>query len=173
MRKGFTLIEILVCAVIVSIILGAVFSVVYVGRALFYTNSIKTDLFQKARVVLRVMEEEIAQSRVSLLSIPPDSNCYDSITFQIPQSIDNNGDITWSENIAYSLNNNQVVRIPGRQGQESEVIVSNVSELKFKVESGLPRILEMDVTTFKNNPCGEDFVGERAIKLSTSIKLRN
>ncbi|HIE36245.1 MAG TPA: hypothetical protein EYP89_03295 [Candidatus Omnitrophica bacterium] len=166
-KKAVTLIETIVSVSIILIILTATLGALYVGRRIFYSLSLKVELFQKGRIGLRSMEEEILQTRASLISIPPDGKYYNSITFQIPESIDENGNITWSSQITYFLNNdNQLIRA---QDNTSRIITTNINDLKFRIDDSASTILEIYLTASGNTFFGETI----SVDLVTSVKLRN
>lgn len=166
MRRGFTLIEIIVCIGIIFVIIGAIFYIFKAGREFVSTTSLKLGLLSEARGALRFMEREIIASRVSLLSIPADDNFYNSLTFKVPQSIDEDGNITWSSDITYSLNGNNLVRT---QQDNTHIIMTGVTDLKFRIRSTLPQVLEIYITASRTTT----WTRTVTVSLDTKIRLRN
>ena len=166
MKRGFTLIEIVVCIGIIFVIIGAIFYVFKAGREFISTVSLKLELLNEARNALRFMEKEIITSRVSFLNIPADDNFYNSLTFKIPQDIDEDGNITWSPDITYSLNGGNLVRT---QEDNTQIIMSGITDLKFRIRSTLPQVLEIYITASKNT----SWMKTITVNLSTKIRLRN
>ncbi|RKY40441.1 MAG: hypothetical protein DRP76_01920 [Candidatus Omnitrophota bacterium] len=166
MKRSFTLVEILVSVGIVVIIIGAIFFVTKAVREFFSFTSLKIELWEKAKEALSYMEKEILSTRSSFLSIPADSNFYHSLTFRIPQDIDEDGNITWSENITYSLSNHNLIRT---QGASTQIISSGVEELKFRIESGLPQVVEIYITVSGVTPYNRTI----SVTLDTKVRIRN
>jgi len=166
MKKSFTLIETIISLLIILVIMAAVTGVMYAGRNSYYVNKVKIDLFQKARNSLRRMEKEIIQSRNSFLSIPADSNNYDYLTFKLPESIDDSGVVTWSDDITYFLSGNELKR---SQNGISYVIASDISSLSFKREISSPSVLEISVSALESTA----FSAPLSVDLTVEVKLRN
>ncbi len=166
MKRSFTLAEIIVCIGIIFVIIGAIFYIFKAGREFISTASLRLELLSDARNALRFMEREIIASRVSFLSIPADDNFYNSLTFKVPQSIDENGDITWSEDITYSLNGGNLIRT---QQDNTQIIMSDVTDLRFRIRSTLPQVLEIYITASQTTA----WTRTVTVNLSTKIRLRN
>jgi len=166
MRKSFTLVEVIVSVGIIIIIIGAIFFVFKATREIFYTTSLRIRLWEKAKEALSYMEKEILSTRSSFLSIPADGNFYNSLTFRIPQDIDEDGNITWSENITYSLNDHNLIRT---QGANTQIISSDVEELRFRIESGLPQVVEIYITVSGVTPYNRTI----SVSLDTRVRIRN
>ncbi|OQX84755.1 MAG: hypothetical protein B6D55_08490, partial [Candidatus Omnitrophica bacterium 4484_70.2] len=97
---------------------------------------------------------------------PADDNFYNSLTFKIPQDIDEDGNITWSPDITYSLNGGNLVRT---QEDNTQIIMSGITDLKFRIRSTLPQVLEIYITASKNT----SWMKTITVNLSTKIRLRN
>lgn len=150
-----------------TVILGAVLAVALSGKTSFFLNTLKLELYQKGRNALGFMEEELIQTKTSLLSVPADNNYYPTATFQVPLSIDQNSIVTWSSNITYSLVGNQIIRT---QDGNAQVIASDATDLEFRVSSTNPQLLEIKLTMFKQDARTPDLL---PMDFMVYIKLRN
>jgi len=121
--KGFTIIEVLVSAVVISLLILAAFAVLDVGRGSWFNSDVRTELRKEIIRAFMAMERELRETRP--VSGGPSARISlnygetsSSISFQIPQDIDGDGmildvlgEIEWSGNITYSLNgNNEIIR---------------------------------------------------------------
>lgn len=160
------MIETIVSAVIILVMMGAVMAVCYSGRISFDTTQVKVGLYQKIRTALRSMEQELIQSSVSLLDISPNGGFYDSLTLKIPQGIDDDGNITWSDDITYACNGTVLERT---QGGVVTPLASDVTYLGFRIDPSTPSVVEIYVSAEK----GTAFTRQLNVDLQVAVKVRN
>jgi prepilin-type N-terminal cleavage/methylation domain-containing protein len=140
--RGFTIIETLISAVIVSLLILAAFAALDVGRGAWFSGDAHTELRREIIRAFMAMERELRETRpVSGGSSARIDLNYgetgNSISFQIPQDIDGDGrildvlgEIEWSGNIIYSLNgNNELIRTD--PNGTTKVLARNITGLGF------------------------------------------
>lgn len=175
--KGFTLIETMIVLLIFSIILGAIFSTMTIGKLSWYSGDAQVEVQQETRKGLSRMSKELRQSRSSVIQgVPPDGEYHNTIIFKIPEdidgdgdTIDNSGNIEWSNDITYSLgglNNRQLLRT---EEGESTVLANNIALLQFRRGSTTQELLEINLMAEKRTIQGHIIQST----LSSQVELRN
>lgn len=127
-QTGFTLVELVVVIVIFSILMFAIMSILRKGQEHIYAIDTKMSLDQSARDGLTKMIEEVRESAPSKITTSTDS-----LNFQVPDSVDENGLITWSGTIQYvigGLDNTQLLRI---DDTGSVVIANDLESIAFNL----------------------------------------
>ena len=169
--KGFSLIEVLVAIVIMTVILAGVFMAMGVGQRSFFTGDTETELREDITRAVMTMDGEISQTKPTRTNLDIGETA-NSITFSVPN--DNNGDgsvvdalgsIEWSANIVYSRNaSNQLIRT---FGGVNRVIANNIVTLQFQRTQD--RIIQVDITAQDTSNLGRIIQDtEQAV-----IKMRN
>ena len=82
--KGFTLVEVLVSAAILTFIIAGIYAILNIGRMTYYTDMCYLDLHQNARQSMRWMVRELREASaedIAIVSIVGDD---DRITFDTP-----------------------------------------------------------------------------------------
>lgn len=166
--KGFTLVEVLVAVLIFSFISAAIFMVLSVGKASWYTGDAEIELNQEMRKALMIMNGQLRQSSSAVISgVPANDNYYTSITFKMPEGVDSDGSIDWSEDINYSLNaNHQIISL---NAGASSILANNITSLQFRRPSGNPDIIEIYIIAQKNTAGGRSLQDS----ITSSVKMRN
>lgn len=103
--KGFTLIEVLISVVIMTIMIGGLFMVLNIADLNWSLGGGLLGLQQQARQAMDGMVREIRQSNNSHISIPASTN----IIFSIPTDI-TSVPVTYSELISYYVSSGQLFR---------------------------------------------------------------
>lgn len=119
MKKGFTLIEVLVSVAILSFIVAGIYAVLNMANKTYNEDMGLVDLQQGARQAMDGMTREIRQSgRSSPYSMNIDTN--GSLTFSIPSI----------SSIIYRLDNNfpQIIR---QLGSTNKVLANDINTLNF------------------------------------------
>lgn len=95
-QKGFTLVEIMIVAGLMSILMAALYSVTSYSQALFFNQNALSELTQGTTQTLRTVMREVGQSSPNTtpnhLDIVTDGSGNSVLTFQIPVDWDNDGD---------------------------------------------------------------------------------
>ncbi|HNX81879.1 MAG TPA: type II secretion system protein [Candidatus Omnitrophota bacterium] len=105
MKRGFTLVEILIVIAVISGVIAGIFAVLNVGTASFNDGQALLSLQQNSRLAIDAMTQEIRQSQMNNLSIPTSTH----IDFTIPLDI-TTSPITYSGTISYYLQDGQLIR---------------------------------------------------------------
>ncbi len=159
--NGFTLVELMLVVFIFSIILGVVFVVLSMSSRSWQSGNVQVEVQQETRKGMYSMLKELRQSSLARITVTADM-----VTFRIPQNVDNSGNITWGEDIVYSLgglNGEQLLRT---QDEESRVLANNVQSLQFSASGK-----EITITLVAE----KESVPQRTITatLSSQVTLRN
>jgi prepilin-type N-terminal cleavage/methylation domain-containing protein len=153
--KGFTLVEVLVAVGILSFFIFSIFAVMDVGRASWFTGSLATEVHREIIKPFTIMEKELRETKASQISMGS-GEASASITFKVPEDIDNDGDvldatgnIEWSGNITYALNSsNQITRTASGA---TSILANSITSLLFTRPVSPLNIVQVDVTARKTN----------------------
>ena len=173
--KGFTLVEVLITVAIFSLIFMAIFAVLTIGESSWYSGDISVELNQEIGRALLTMTRQLRQSRSTVISnVPANDTYYNSITFKVPQDIDGDGDVInssgnmeWSQNFSYSLNENKQIIRSTESG--TSILANNIFSLQFKRFSGNDDVIQIYIIARKVT------VRRRSLESSiiSSVKMRN
>lgn len=125
--KGFTLVEILISAAILTVLIAGVFMVLNIGQRSWNADMGWLDLQQQARQAMAGMVREIRQSKSSDIAItgaPP------RIQFRIPTDITTQP-IIYSADISYYLSNNQLIR--EHPAGTTKILANDINALNFSL----------------------------------------
>ena len=171
---GFTLVEMMVSTTIVALASGIMMAVLRMGQQSWQVGQARMTVSMELRRGLDAMSRELASSQSGKVTFPPvDGAPYTSITFSVPQEINNSvldgsGNLQWSAPISYSLganNGNQLQRI---QSNTTAVLANGVTVLQFRRQTA--NIVEISMTVLRGTNTG-DFTNQGT--LSTQVRLRN
>ncbi len=146
-RKTFTLIEVIISIVLITIILGIAFSALTAVKDSLLAINSQVTLSQDLRRALRTMTEELSESAATqvkdeneqslnlvqksaggdvLECLPQDQECvYSVIKFKKPQTWSSGEISQWSDYITYSLTSQGITRQVGLE--DPEELVSNIT----------------------------------------------
>jgi len=144
--KAITLIELMIALAIFSIILGAIYSVLNMGRASYYTGDIQIAVQQEARKAMDKMTREIREASSVNLS--------DDYPFAVE-----------ANRIKYEVNSGQLQRIV--QGGSTTVLANDVGNVQFTLIGG--DMVYITLTTQKNTVLGRSLSAD----LTSQVNLRN
>ena len=144
--KAFTLIELMIAMAIFSIILGAIYSVLSMGRTSYYTGDIQIAVQQEARKAMDKMTREIREASSVNLS--------DGYPFLIQ-----------TNRIKYEVNSGQLQKII--EGGSTTVLANDVGNVQFTLIGG--DMVYITLTTQKNTVLGRSLSAD----LTSQVKLRN
>ena len=149
--KGFTLIEIIVASLIMSVIMAALFVALSIGQNPWFSGDAVIELRDQTIRSIMNMDKELSETRPSKINLAIGATS-STVTFYVPQ--DNNGDgsvvdsagnIEWSGAISYSLNSsNQIIRA---SGGASTIIGIDIATLQFTMTES--RLIQIDITARK------------------------
>lgn len=150
MKKGFTLVEVLVTVLIFSFVSAMMYSVLNVGYSLYSRLSVSMDLQQAKNGMDRIVREVRASSAATVTTIDANS---DKITFTTPLS---NG-------IQYYRSGTQLIR--EYPSGTTKVVADNIAFLKFTLTAPLLAISMRADKTFSGTTY--------SFSLGEKVRLRN
>lgn len=164
-NKGFTIIEVLVSAIIISVLIMGAFTVLDVGRGSWFSGDVRADLRKEMIRAFMAMERELRETRPSQLQSFPYGTSSAEVTFKIPQDsndadttiLDPFGYIEWSGNIRYWLNNNNEIIRTDSTGS-TRVLARGITGLQFSRSRApaLPQeLLIINITAQKKSGIGK------------------
>ena len=161
-EKGFTLVELLVASVVFVIMVMMAGAILSAGQDHARLAGGKIDLEEATRESLYKMGLEIRQSSPDHFTIAEDGN---SLDFQIPESVDDAGTITWSSTITYQIGGNgtQLVRFDSGT-DETTVLANDIQTLEFS--SLNDNTIQFDVTAQR------ELVDGRVLSVSSTGEAR-
>ena len=175
--KGLTLVELMIVLLIFSIILGAIFAIMNVSRTSWQTGNVQVEMQQETRKGMDRMLSELRQSGQTVITgVPANGASYSSVTFQIPEDSDSDGDVTdgsgnieWSAQITYSLGGLDGEQLLRASGGSSTVLANKITSLQFSRAAGTPNILEISLQAQKNTAQGTTIQST----VNSQVNLRN
>ena len=162
--KGFTIVEVLISAVLIAVLIMAAFTVLDIGRGSWFSGDVRVELRNEITRAFMGMEREIRETRpVSAQMNINYGAAANSITFKIPTTdvdgvvLDSFGYIVWSGNIVYALNgNNEIVRTD--PDGSTRVLAKYITSLQFSRNRtpALPQdLLIINITAQKASGVGK------------------
>jgi len=149
--RGFTLVEILISAAILSIVIMSVFGILRVGELSYSSDLGLLDLQQEARIALDGMSREIRQAQAGTVAISAGNTRVD---FRIPNVVNQ---------ISYYLLNNQVIR--EHPAGIRKVLSNDVGNLIFSLANRIVRVQLGLAKVVRRVPL--------AFTLTEEVRLRN
>ncbi|MBM3243633.1 MAG: hypothetical protein FJZ12_02195 [Candidatus Omnitrophica bacterium] len=185
--RGLTIIEVLISAVIISLLIFAAFTVLEVGRGSWFSADIRTELRKEIIRAFMAMERELRETRP--VSGGPSARinlnygeASNSISFQIPQDINGDGrvidalgELEWSGNIIYARNgNNQIIRTASNGTASVLAATRNITGLEFSRFRAPPDDLPNDLLIINITAQGPSATGMVATERGQLIvRMRN
>lgn len=175
--KGFTLVELMVVFLIFTIIMGAIFAVLTMGRTSWYSGNTQVEMQQETRRGMDSMVRELRQSgSTTIVGVPADGNFYNSITFRVPQDADGDGDVLdvsgnveWGNQITYSLGGLGGQQLLRTEGSQVVVLANSIVSLQFRRQAATSNIVEMTLQSQKTTIPGH-LIGTT---INSEVMLRN
>lgn len=156
MKRGYSLIEILIVIAIISAIVAGIFAILSVGTSSFNGGQALLSLQQNSRLAMDGITQEIRQARMANVSIPTSTR----IDFTVPLNI-TSSPITYSETISYYLQNGQLYR--AYDGSQ-RVVCNDVNSIAFSNNTTSVLIQMMANKTMDHNV---------QFNLTEEVKVRN
>lgn len=171
--KGFSLIELIISSCIFIILILAIFQAMDMGRSLWFTADVSTELRQEIIKTITIIEREIKETRPSQTSLQISSNS-NTFTFRIPQDnngdgtiLDANGNVEWSANITYTRNAaNQITRT---DANGTTILANHITNLLFTRPASPVNIVQIDITANRTTSLGRQIQDTGWIQ----IEMRN
>lgn len=166
MKKGFTLIEILVSIAILSIVIAGIFAVLNIGDMTWHSDMGLVDLQQQARQAMDSMVREIRQTNTNPVEGNISIVLASEITFSIPPQ--NYGD-AWIGPIRYYLDTQKDQIIREYPTGTTKVLANDINSLNFSLSGNVITIQLSAEKTVRNRVLSFPLTGT----LTEQIKLRN
>ncbi len=160
--RGFTLLEVLVSAAILSFLIAGIFGVLNIGNMTYNTDLCLLDLQQSARQALYWMAKELRESSTDDITITVIDDNDDKITFDTPNEIG----IQYYRDLSDVNGDNikeQIIREYPKGTRR--ILGNNISGLQFSLNNNL---LEIRLTA-NSVALGRSL----SIPLRTKVRLRN
>jgi prepilin-type N-terminal cleavage/methylation domain-containing protein len=166
-RQGFSLMETMVTMLIFSFVAGALYAAAAIGEVSWQANKVRVEVSQELRKAMGWMEYELQQAGdSSIVDVPADGAWYTTMTFKIPDGVEN-GDIHWGENtIQFILSGTDLHRI---EAGTDKTLAQNIVSLQFRRQAASANILEVALQSQKNTVKGETLTAD----LNFEVQLRN
>jgi prepilin-type N-terminal cleavage/methylation domain-containing protein len=170
MKRGFTLVEILVSSAVMAVIAGVIYAVLDIGNLSGRQDAGLIDLQQQARLCMDGMTREIRQNKAADITISdPGPASGAEITFKVPGS---------SYCYNYSLSNGRVIRRILNCADSAELaqaaIANDINSLEFSISVNLVEIrLSAAKTVNKRQLCFPAPCETPAKTLREKVRLRN
>jgi len=165
-EKGFTMLEAMVSVMIMSIMVILTMQAFTTGSRMWDVTYTSSRLAGESRMAVERISRELRNSALTRISIPQTG----VLQFQVPSSVDTNGNITWSGWFQYNiggLDNEQLIRQDLTAGT-STVVANKVTTLQF-VSNANPPTLTVNLTVQD----ATDYGTVIPVPLSTTVELRN
>ncbi len=180
--KSFTLVELMVVLAIFVVVFGIILALLSIGQASWQSASSKIIVTQELRRGMEYMVRELSQAGNSTISLAIGGTS-NSISFKMPQDLDGDGTILFSNNVLEglrppdpfvtyaltydaSLGFNQLTRT---MGASSSVLANYLTALQFNRNSSTPNIIEINISAQKISTFGRTLSGN----LNGRVILRN
>lgn len=169
-NSGFTLIESIITLVIFLILIGAIFTLLTIGRTSWQIGDVHIELQQNLRKGMDWISEELRQGGASTISnVPADGSWYNTITFRKPADV-TDGNIVWeTEEIQYLLGGLNGRQLLQKVGDEQRVLANNILSFQVRRSPSTPSIVEVSLQSEKRTTRGHLI----ELNLNFQIKLRN
>ncbi len=176
-RRGMTIAEVLISAVIFSVVLAACYALLIAGSDSWETNEAKIELQQDLRNAADWITQDLRQAgSVSITNVPADGTWYTLITFRKASSV-SGGSIVWdTDTTKYLLGGTDSTQLQRQTGSQTpKVIGQNFQSLQFRRQSSSADIIDVALQAQKKTPRGKNLTGKAAVEdgLSFKVHLRN
>ena len=158
MKRAFTIIEMLVSCVVVTVLIGGVLIMSNVGNREWSTEMRLLNLHQQARQAMHGIVREIRQSQDADITI---SNGGERIEFRIPRDLFS-GSTSYYQPIYYYLSNEQIIR--EHPAGTIKVLANDAKSLNFCFWDGI------DCCDLATETCSN--INTLEISLETEKELR-
>ncbi|MFH0877204.1 MAG: prepilin-type N-terminal cleavage/methylation domain-containing protein [Candidatus Omnitrophota bacterium] len=152
MKKGFTLIEVLVVMLISTVVIGALMITMSAGRTSWYSGDTQISVQQELRKALGQISDDLRLSSESQISVLANGIPYNATSFNVSQGVLSTGAINWSANpIVYALASGQIMRT---QGASVRVVANNITSMIFVRQTASSDVVRINLTAQKATPFG-------------------
>lgn len=155
-NTGFSLLELMICLLIATFIIGAMLALSVAGRKSWQIGSACIELYQELRKGMDWITQELREAGYSTITnVPADGLWYNTINFRKPEDVIGSKLIWGSDEIQYllgGLNNKQLLR---KVGSDNKVLANNITSFLLRRTPLTPDMVEVALqgnkTTIKGN----------------------
>ncbi|MFZ2357152.1 MAG: prepilin-type N-terminal cleavage/methylation domain-containing protein [Candidatus Omnitrophota bacterium] len=132
--KGFTLLEVMISLVILSVLIAGIFGVLNISDKTYHNDMGLLELQQQVRQAMDGMVKELKQSKASSITI---SNAGARIDFKVPTDL-TTSPVTYTSFIAYYRSGNQILReFPAGT---TKVLANDINALTFSLTGNMLQV---------------------------------
>ena len=144
-KASMTLIEMLLCTALFSLIIGACTALLLAGWNSWAISSAQARLSQELSQSVSRMTNEIMQSGASVITnVPADNQWYPQITFSVAQA--SNGSVVWGPLINYSLGGIDGKQLMRTLNGQAQTVAEDITLLQFSRQTPTPNIVNVQLT---------------------------
>lgn len=162
--KGFTLFEVLLSTLILSVMVVGIYGVLNIGDKTYNHDMALLDLQQQVRQAMDGMIKELKQSKTSLITI---SGGGARIDFKVPTDLTTSPVTYTNDFIAYYLSGNQILR--EYPSGTTKVLANDINSLLFSLSGEVLTVQLSAQKTVKQRLLGFPLTG----LLTQKVRLRN
>ena len=162
--KGFSLVELLISTLIMSVMVLGIYGVLNIGDKTYNHDMALLDLQQQVRQAMDGMVKELKQSKTSVITI---SGGGARIDFKVPTDITTSPVTYTNDFIAYYLSGNQVLR--EYPVGTTTVLANDISALLFSLSSEVLTVQLSAQKTIRDRVMAFPLTG----LLTQKVRLRN
>jgi len=173
-NKGFSLAEILVTALIFSVIMGAIHTTMVIGDSSWNLNSTNIALQQELRKAMDWMKDDLRQTgTAAVTNVPADGNWYTTITFQMVSGV-SGGVITWnSDTTQFVLGGTPATQLQRIENSITKVLALDIQSLQFRRLASAPDVIEVALVAQKSSSKVGSASGVISSSLTFKVQMRN
>ncbi len=148
--RGFTLVEVMVTALIFLILIGSVLTILAIGQSSWETGDVRVELEQELRKSMSWLSSDLRSAGVTTVTdVPADGAWYTSVTFRKPSDVAN-GMIVWeTDTIQYVCGGAGGRQLLRKTAGSARVVANNIISFQARRMSSNPRMLEVRVSADK------------------------
>lgn len=167
--RGFSLVEMMIVAIVGSLMIGGLYAVLIIGKNNWEINRDRVELQQNLRTAFEWLRRDLRQCGVyTITGVPANGSTNNSITFQTPSTV-SSGAVVWGSAINYARGGTGNTQLLRTVSGNSKVIAQNVSAFQLSRTAADPSVILVTVQVQKNTPQH----GVMTVSRSAEVKARN
>lgn len=168
-NSGFTLVEVMMVVFIFLLLITGIMTMLVASRRFWLAGDARIEAQQEIRKAIDWVSDELRQAGLSTISgVPSNGTWYNSITFQVPQTVID-GYIIWdTPSIQYFLGGSTGTQLIRRQGVTEKIIANNISSFQVRRQFATRRVVEISIQA----QC-QGINESVTVDIDSQIRLRN
>lgn len=176
-HQAMTMPEVLISAIIFSLVLAACYALLIAGSDSWETNEAKIELQQDLRRSVDWITQDLRQAgSVSITNVPADGAWYTLITFRKASSV-SGGSVVWdTDTTKYVLGGSDSTQLQRQIGSQTpKIIAQNFQSIQFRRQSTSADVVDVTMQAQKKTPRGKNLTGKAYVQegLNFKVYLRN